>query len=251
MPNIKITIMKKKPEVSDSEILQYMDFDVLLRRHASATQTNRNKLLLKRGLFGVGGIVLIGLLWFTLSEKTTSEATPEAMPMESEPIVTPDDSEPATPAQDDFVTKSDEQDIEKQPGIQPIDEKASTKAPANKQPEVKKEVTEQPEYIYHQASPVDGYGSLYNYFSTALQYPLEAIADSVQGVVTLSFIINVSGKPEKIIIEDSPDDKLNQEAIRLIENMPLWNPATLNGNPVPSKLSIPITFQIISVKTKE
>src|SRR5690606_40893778 len=100
MPNIKITIMKKKPEVSDSEILQYMDFDVLLRKHASATQTNRNKLLLKRGLLGVGGIVLIGLLWFTLSEKTTSEATPEAMPMELEPIVTPDDSEPATPAQD-------------------------------------------------------------------------------------------------------------------------------------------------------
>lgn len=251
MPNIKITIMKKKPEVSDSEILQYMDFDVLLRKHASATQTNRNKVLLKRGLLGVGGIVLIGLLWFTLSEKTTSEATPEAMPMESEPIVTPDDSEPATPAQDDFVTKSDEQDIEKQPGAPPLENKSPTKIATKKNSEVEEKATEQPEHIYHQASPVDGYGSLYTYFSTALQYPPEALADSVQGVVTVSFIINVTGKPEKITIENSPDEKLNLEAIRLIENMPSWNPATLNGNPVSSKLSIPITFQIISVKSKE
>ncbi|MBX2955075.1 MAG: TonB family protein [Cyclobacteriaceae bacterium] len=243
--------MKKKPEMSDSEILQYMDFDALLRKHTRTTQTNRNKLLLKRGLLGVGGIVLIGLLWYTLSEGTISEALPEAVPVESESSVRPDAPQPVAPVQDDIITANDEQGTENQSAIQPLDEKASTKVPANKQPEVKKEVTEHPEYIYHQASPVDGYGSLYNYFSTALQYPSEAIADSVQGVVTLSFIINVSGKPEKIIIEDSPDDKLNQEAIRLIENMPLWNPATLNGNPVSSKLSIPITFQIISVKTKE
>ncbi|MBX2970155.1 MAG: TonB family protein [Cyclobacteriaceae bacterium] len=243
--------MKKRPEVSDSEILQYMDFDVLLRKHASATQTNRNKLFLKRGLLGVGGIVLIGLLWYAVSERTNVDGIPEAKTADSEITGTPDTPEPATPAQDDPVTANDEQDAEKQPVIQPLENKSPTKIAANKKSEVKEKATEQPEHIYHQASPVNGYGSLYTYFSTALQYPPEALADSIQGVVTVSFIINVTGKPEKITIENSPDEKLNLEAIRLIENMPLWNPATLNGKPVSSKLSIPITFQIISVKTKE
>jgi len=218
--------MRKKPEVTDSEILQYMDFDGLLRQHANATQANQKKSLIKKSLLWVGGITLVGLLLFTISENTTQQTTPTEQ-------VSPELPDTPEPTQHEVTAATEEQAEEKQPVVQQLDNKPTTPLSTNKQSEKQSEVeqkeTEQSEYIYHQASPVDGYGSLYTYFNTALQYPPEAIADSVQGVVTISFIINKSGEPEKITIENSPDERLNQEAIRLIQNMPAWNPATLNG----------------------
>src|SRR5690606_13919264 len=138
---------------------------------------------------------LVGLLLFTISENTTQQTTPTEQ-------VSPELPDTPEPTQHEVTAATEEQAEEKQPVVQQLDNKPTTPLSTNKQSEKQSEVeqkeTEQSEYIYHQASPVDGYGSLYTYFNTALQYPPEAIADSVQGVVTISFIINKSGEPEKI-----------------------------------------------------
>ena len=98
-----------------------------------------------------------------------------------------------------------------------------------------------------QAEPADGYSALYAYFNSNLVYPSEALKDSIQGVETVSFVINTDGKPEKITIRQSLGEPFEKEARRLIENMPLWKPATLNGKAVPSQMSVPLTFQIQKV----
>jgi hypothetical protein len=36
------------------------------------------------------------------------------------------------------------------------------------------------------------------FFSTNLEYPTDGLKDSVQGVQTISFVINTAGKPEQI-----------------------------------------------------
>jgi protein TonB len=77
-----------------------------------------------------------------------------------------------------------------------------------------------------------------------LQYPEEGLKDSIQGVVTVSFIINEIGSPEKIQIENSLGEAFDRETIKMIEQMPRWNPATVNGKPIASRLAIPLTFQI-------
>lgn len=101
-----------------------------------------------------------------------------------------------------------------------------------------------PETVYVQAEPVEGYEVLYAYFAKEIIYPQEAVKDSIQGVLTVTFLINKQGKPEKIKTSGSLGRAFEIEALRLIENMPLWKPATLNGQPVTSKLSIPLTFQL-------
>jgi hypothetical protein len=60
-------------------------------------------------------------------------------------------------------------------------------------------------------------------------------------------VVNTDGKPENITIKQSLGEPFEKEARRLIENMPLWKPATLNGKPVSSQMSIPLTFQIQKV----
>ena len=81
-----------------------------------------------------------------------------------------------------------------------------------------------------------------------LEYPSDGLNDSIQGVQTISFVINTAGKPEQIQVVNSLGEPFDRESRRLIENMPAWKPATLNGKPVESKISIPITFQIQKIK---
>ena len=106
----------------------------------------------------------------------------------------------------------------------------------------------QKESEYVQAEPAKGYSDLYDFFSTNLEYPADGLKDSIQGVQTISFVINTAGKPEQIQVVNSLGEPFDKESRRLIENMPAWKPATLNGKPVESKISIPITFQIQKVK---
>jgi TonB family protein len=85
---------------------------------------------------------------------------------------------------------------------------------------------------------------LYAYFSKELIYPEEAVKDSIEGVLIVKFLINKEGKPEKIQTSGSLGILFDKEAIRLIEHMPLWKSATVNGNPITSRLSLPLTFQL-------
>ena len=101
---------------------------------------------------------------------------------------------------------------------------------------------------YIQAEPVQGYAELYEYFNANLVYPVEALKYSIQGVHTISFVINTQGMPEQIEIVKSLGPSFEKECKRLIENMPAWKPARLNGKPVPSKISLPLTFQIQKIK---
>jgi TonB family protein len=108
----------------------------------------------------------------------------------------------------------------------------------------KEDAVKSHEYQFKEAVPVDGYPAIYEYFNRTLQYPEEGLKDSIQGVVTVSFIINEIGSPEKIQIENSLGEAFDRETIKMIEQMPRWNPATVNGKPIASRLAIPLTFQI-------
>jgi TonB family protein len=98
--------------------------------------------------------------------------------------------------------------------------------------------------VYRQAEPRDGYPVLYAYFEKNLVYPRAAVKDSVEGVVNVVFSIDAEGKPKNITIENSLGPLFDQEAVRLLNNMPLWKPASYNGKVVPSKISLPITFAL-------
>jgi TonB family protein len=245
MKNIKLTIMKNRPEVSDEEIQRYMDFDGLLQQQAAVIRATRQKAWIQKGLLMVGGIALISIVWYY---RATDNSTPEVptpiseqpIPIQEEGLPSADDTQFVPPDDSDKVSEPDQ--AKQQPSqvtTTPTEDKKQQDEPIPA------------ETAYEQAFPVAGYPALYQYFNTSLVYPPEAIRDSIQGIVTVTFMVNRDGKPERITIENSPDVRLDKEAIRLIENMPAWNPATLNGKPVPSKLSIPITFQLIPVKSKE
>jgi TonB family protein len=94
-----------------------------------------------------------------------------------------------------------------------------------------------------EATPVDGYPSLYAYFDKELKYPTNP-NDSIQGIVTVSFAVTKEGKVDLIKIENSLGPAFDAECIRVIQNMPNWKPATIDGKPVQTRLSIPLSFKV-------
>ena len=72
--------------------------------------------------------------------------------------------------------------------------------------------------------------------------------DSIQGIMKISFVINEEGKPVSIRTEESLGKPFDGEAVKLIESMPPWKPALLNGKPVKSRISLPLTFEIRKVE---
>ena len=76
------------------------------------------------------------------------------------------------------------------------------------------------------------------------EYTLDEQRESEQ--VILRFAIDTNGKVANVVLEVGlPQcEPCNQEALRLVENMPNWKPATYNGKPMNSLVSLPITFEL-------
>lgn len=254
--NNKIRIMNAKPEITDGEIQSYMDFDKLLRQKAEAKDLNKRRLIKRIGL-GASGAALLAI-WFLyqpLKETpSTDETGSETKQSVQAPLKTAHDSVFSSGV-DQSSAGNVRQQRKPTTANSKIESSAKVNTPAKVEATAKADSAiktggmVRPMPVYAQPEPVDGYPALYTYFSQALTYPAEAVADSIQGVVTVVFSINPEGRPEKITIEQSLGVPFDREAIRVIENMPLWKPATYNGKPVASKISLPLTFNIKKIKT--
>jgi TonB family protein len=236
----KIKIMEQRPQLSDEEIRSYMDFDRLMAdKKLVANKPKYHYLKWIVPVIAVTGVIT--WLIFNYADKNTEQShNVTADKEEINVAVNPSDPSPSSSESTPVSPVTEEPKA--------TERTATKSSPAGPQEEVQQSAENTPvEDIYVQAEPVKGYSSLYAYFNSNLVYPSEALKDSIQGVETVSFVINTEGRPEKITIKQSLGEPFEKEARRLIENMPLWNPATLNGKPIPSQMSIPLTFQIQKV----
>ena len=77
-----------------------------------------------------------------------------------------------------------------------------------------------------------------------LHYPEGAEADSIQGRVIVRFVVEKDGSLTNYEILHSPDDRLTNEALRVLRMMPRWQPAKNNGRPVRSRYVVPVAFRL-------
>lgn len=90
----------------------------------------------------------------------------------------------------------------------------------------------------------EGQESLKHFIQQNRKYPTKAFSKGVEGVVKIKFLINESGKVLEAKLDKSIEASLDKEAIRLVELMPRWTPAKLDGVPIDYIYTIPIEFKI-------
>lgn len=243
----KIKIMNTTPEVTEEEIRSYMDFDALLAKKKEAVLRRRRQLRRARNASILLAVAISApaILFFFASPSDTAEKRPvkniaDSAWSQKGPGSGIPARAPAASADSSSSKRFDASAAEKEKSTSRLKKAAGD----DHQEKPGREKGEPADAVYVQAEPADGYPALYEYFSAHLVYPPAAVKDSLDGVVDVEFVIDTKGKATNIIVERSPGPDFDKEVVRLLENMPPWKPASYNGMPVRSKMSLPVTFNL-------
>ena len=87
--------------------------------------------------------------------------------------------------------------------------------------------------------------ALQKYLKDNVKYPQMAKENGIEGIVGVDFIVHTDGTLGNIKLVSLVDPDLEQEAIRVIKNMPAWIPAEKNGQPVeaPAQVNVPFVLE--------
>ncbi len=86
--------------------------------------------------------------------------------------------------------------------------------------------------------------AMFKYLMENITYPEDAVKDSIQGKVNVSFVVTANGSIDDIEVRKSISPSLDEEAIRVVKSMPKWKPGEKGGKKVSCQYMLPITFKL-------
>jgi TonB family protein len=89
-----------------------------------------------------------------------------------------------------------------------------------------------------------GENAMADYMAKTIVFPEKAKADGMQGKVFVQFVVETDGSIVEASVLRGVSDECDEEALRAVNGMPKWKPATFKGEPVRSKYVIPINFML-------
>ena len=114
---------------------------------------------------------------------------------------------------------------------------ASSPMPEEKADEVFTIVEDQP-------SPVGGMTAFYQYVQKKLKYPAQARRMGIEGKVFVQFIVDKDGSITDVKAVKGIGAGCDEEAVRVLQDSPKWNPGKQRGRPVKVRMILPITFRL-------
>lgn len=89
-----------------------------------------------------------------------------------------------------------------------------------------------------------GDNELMKFLCENVKYPVLAQENNIQGSVLCQFIVRKDGSLTDIKVFKKVDPNLDNEAIRIIKNMPKWIPGKIAGKNVNSRYFVPVNFRL-------
>ena len=96
-----------------------------------------------------------------------------------------------------------------------------------------------------------GLEELYKWIDNNVQYPAVARENGIEGRVILKFIVEKDGSLSDSTVIHSVHPMVDREALRLVGQMPKWNPGKRAGIPVRVRYCLPIKFKLGESKPSE
>jgi TonB family protein len=87
-----------------------------------------------------------------------------------------------------------------------------------------------------------GIAAFLQYIQANLKYPPQAVKDKIQGKVIISFIVDIDGTLTDVKVVQGIGGGCDEEAVRLFENSPKWQPGYQNNKAVKVAFTMPINF---------
>ena len=83
-----------------------------------------------------------------------------------------------------------------------------------------------------------------NWVQSKVRYPQIAQENGIAGRVVLQFVIERDGSLTNIVVLQTPDRSLSEEAIRVLNQSPKWTPGKQRNQTVRVKYTLPVEFRI-------
>src|SRR6478672_11137001 len=90
-----------------------------------------------------------------------------------------------------------------------------------------------------------GQAALENFVNNNIEYQQPAIDENTEGTVNVQFVIDENGNVTNAkAIGKELGNGLDQEAVRVISNMPKWTPGKVKGKNVKTRVVLPVAYKI-------
>ena len=123
-----------------------------------------------------------------------------------------------------------------------VPEKTTVKNPVK--PKEDKKDNNTPAVTKTDPSFVGGFNALQSYIAKNIDYPRTAERRGIEGTVFVKFIVTARGDVKNPSVVIGVDKRLDKEALRIVEGMPKWIPASENGKAIQKEHSIPVKFSL-------
>lgn len=87
-----------------------------------------------------------------------------------------------------------------------------------------------------------GEDALRSFITRSIDYPVIAQENGIQGKVYVTFVVSADGSVKNAKIARGVDPVLDQEALRVVNSLPLWKPGKQRGKDVNVSYTVPISF---------
>jgi len=89
-----------------------------------------------------------------------------------------------------------------------------------------------------------GSNAMNKYLVENLKYPEQALKDKIEGKVFVTFVVAYDGKIKDVKVLRGLTEEINNEAVRVVSNMPAWIPGKHRGKAVEVQYNLPIVFKL-------
>lgn len=261
---MKYKFVKKGTEISSENINGLMDFGQVVDKAAGMGMGSAP---LAKGALGAKTASLTKVLWvlsvpFTVSvyfavtelisePEVVETETPVELETTQSPVqvVVPDTVQVKIPDAEQVAIEDKQEELSDAVSKN----KAVPATPPVTQP--KEEVPETEDILIEdimiKAEPLGGFPAFYELIDKELTYPETARISNIEGFVRIYFVVDKEGKAGNFRIVRSLGDVFDKEALRVMKKIPDWKPATHNGQPVSSHMSIKLRFELEDDTEKE
>lgn len=213
----------------------------------------------KKGIYGTLGLVvalvitLIAFEWKSYDNEKIEVAARAVIETEEEVVIQTEQNlpppPPPPPAQVSQEIEIVEDDVE-------IENEVEINAEATEEtvvedyiapPVVEEEVVPEEEIfqiVEEMPSPTGGMESLYSFLAENLRYPIVAMESGIQGRVYVNFVVEKDGSITDVKVARGIGGGCDEEAVRVVKQMPKWNPGKQRGRPVRVLYGIPVIFTL-------
>lgn len=204
--------------------------------------------LIIMGILFSTAVVLVAFEWKTYETKAGSLGELDVDLVEEEiiPISQQQPPPPPPPPAPTTVIEivEDEKEIEEELVVEDLEIDEDTEIEFIE--EVEEEVVEEKIFSIVEEMPSfpGGDEALLKYLGKNIKYPAIAKDAGIQGTVYVTFVVDEKGDVRDVKVLRSIGGGTDEEAIRVVENMPRWKPGKQRGKAVKVQYNLPIRFTL-------